>query len=429
MAVVAVQELDAGRVMRGEAEVSQFETSIEKLPDEREAIDRPARTLPHLTHLLGLCQSVSGMGFVAVLRPMTGERNRWKICAASDRIGLGLKEGDEIDRTSGVPLPPQNGLTMMGAAGNADTAQAAVEPLYDFRDRIFVPITRPDGMVLGMLCAFDPEAPRNGFDRRHMFKQAAQVISVALDLKGQLDLGQETLLSERDTARLREEFIAVVGHDLRTPVAAISAGLGLLRQAPHPDQADSYMLEMERSVLRMQQIIDNLLDFAQGRLGSGISLKAHEAVDLEPMLRVIVQEIGRVADQPIALTLDLPHPVRCDPQRIGQLVSNLLGNAANHGAPGEEIRIDATAPDGPLRIAVTNRGVPIPEHMRPSLFLPFARSSRSCAENPGGLGLGLYIASEIAEAHGGRLDVVSTELSTTFTFTCPGPDLLGPGRD
>ena len=177
MAVVAVRELDGGRVMRGEAEISQVETSIGELPDERKGTDHSARTLPHLTHLLGLCQSVSGMGFVAVLRPMTGERNRWTICAASDRLGLGLKEGDEIDRSSGLPLPPQNGLTMMGAAGNADIDQAAVEPLYDFRDRIFFPVTRPDGTVLGMLCALDSEAPRNGFDRRRMFKQAAQVIS------------------------------------------------------------------------------------------------------------------------------------------------------------------------------------------------------------------------------------------------------------
>ena len=177
MAVVAVQEQDGDRVMRGEAEVSQIETSIGELPDEREGTDGPVRTLPHLSHLLELCQSASGMGFVAVLRPMIGERNRWTICAANDRLGLGLKQGDEIDRTSGLPLPPQNGLTMMGAAGNADTDQAAVLPLYDFRDRIFVPITRPDGTALGMLCALDPEAPRNGFDRRRMFEQAAQVIS------------------------------------------------------------------------------------------------------------------------------------------------------------------------------------------------------------------------------------------------------------
>ena len=285
MAVVAAQELDGGCVKRREAEISQIETSIGVLPDEPEEGDRSARTLPHLSHLLELCQGVCGMGFIAVLEPMTGERNCWRICAASDRLGLGLKQGDEIDRTSGLPLPPQNGLTMMGAAGNADIDQSAVEPLYDFRDRVFVPVTRSDGTILGMLCALDPEAPRNGFDRRRMFEQTAQVISVALDLKGQLDFGQEALLSERDTARLREAFIAVVGHDLRNPVAAISAGLGLLRQAPDRDQADSYMLEMERSVLRMQEIIGNLLDFAQGRLGSGISLKAHEAVDLEPMLR------------------------------------------------------------------------------------------------------------------------------------------------
>ena len=99
-------------------------------------------------------------------------------------------------------------------------------------------------------------------------------------------------------------------------------------------------------------------------------------------------------------------------------MSNLLGNAVVHGAANAPIHVEARDLGGTLRLAVTNQGTPIPEEIRPSLFLPFSR--RSERRRLQGLGLGLYIASQIALAHGGRIDVESDEANgTTFALTIP----------
>ena len=175
--------------------------------------------------------------------------------------------------------------------------------------------------------------------------------------------------------------------------------------------------EMQRAIARAEQIITNLLDFARGRLGAGIDVVAPRPVPLEPVLRDVVGEIEQIAGQAIEVTIDLPRPIRADPQRLGQLLSNLLGNAVVHGAANAPIRVEARVQGGMLRLAVTNQGAPIPEEIRPSLFLPFSRGGKASLQ---GLGLGLYIASQIAQAHGGRIDVESDEANgTTFALAMP----------
>jgi signal transduction histidine kinase len=114
---------------------------------------------------------------------------------------------------------------------------------------------------------------------------------------------------------------------------------------------------------------------------------------------------------------ELTHPVNCDRARIAQLLSNLLGNALTHGAADEPIEVIATTEDNTFELCVTNKGDPIPPATLDRLFQPFFR----VAARPGqqGLGLGLYIASEIAHAHEGALTVTSTTDQTRFTFRMP----------
>jgi sigma-B regulation protein RsbU (phosphoserine phosphatase) len=109
--------------------------------------------------------------------------------------------------------------------------------------------------------------------------------------------------------------------------------------------------------------------------------------------------------------------VRCDPQRIGQLLSNLLGNALTHGAAGEPVEVRCATRQGRFMLSVSNRGVEIPAARRARLFHPFVRGEGGAGRD--GLGLGLYIASEIARAHGGRLEVESSPERTCFTFSMP----------
>ena len=175
---------------------------------------------------------------------------------------------------------------------------------------------------------------------------------------------------------------------------------------------------IEGSVLRMAGLIDNVLDFARGRLGAGIPLALQSEVLLTPILTQVAEEL-RLGnpDRSIETHISLPMPVRCDPSRIGQLVSNLLGNALTHGTLEQPARLHASIQDGALTIWVANGGDIIPPQTMARLFQPFFRGEvRSSLQ---GLGLGLYIASEIATAHGGTLDVSSTSEETRFTFCMP----------
>lgn len=122
-------------------------------------------------------------------------------------------------------------------------------------------------------------------------------------------------------------------------------------------------------------------------------------------------------DQTVRAEIDLPGGIDCDEPRIAQLVSNLLGNAVRYGASDKDIVLTAGLRDGALAISIANGGAPIPEEEVPRLFLPFQQVGKSASRR--GLGLGLYIASEIAKGHGGSLEVANRDDAVVFTFTMP----------
>lgn len=370
--------------------------------------------------ILEVCRKATGMGFVAVARVTEG---RWITCASLDDLAFGLRPGDELEVESTLcqEVRATREVIVIEDVGTSPTYGHHPTPRrYGFRSYVSVPIVRADGRFFGTICAIHPTPTRLSPETVAMFRLFAQLIATELDGQEELESSRGALATERDTARVREEFIAVVGHDLRNPVAALAAGLGMLAQQPTAARAALLIPEMQRSVLRMQRIIDNLLDLARGRLGPGIELDAPEAVPLAPVLHHVVQEVRQVSDRPIAAAIDLPRPIRCDPQRLAQLLSNLVGNAVAHGAAGTPIRVEAADRGDSLWLAVTNQGPAIPDEVRPSLFRPFSRGGTQAGSQ--GLGLGLYIASEIAKAHGGRLDVTSDEAATTFALTMPLAD-------
>src|SRR6202012_3803969 len=133
------------------------------------------------------------------------------------------------------------------------------------------------------------------------------------------------LESERETSVLREQFIAVLGHDLRNPLASISGGLRLLRKEQPEDRRELLLELLQASVLRMSTLIDNVLDFARGRLGAGIPLELRDGICLAPVLEHVAAEL-RIGSpgRTIETDFELPEPIKCDPSRISQLVSNLL---------------------------------------------------------------------------------------------------------
>lgn len=232
------------------------------------------------------------------------------------------------------------------------------------------------------------------------------------------EAARTTLANERETSELREQFIAVLGHDLRNPLASISAGARILGREAKTEKEHQVAAMLQTTVMRMSGLIDNVLDFARGRLGGGIILDRNARKPLESELDQVIDELrlsspGRQIEAQYALD----SPVDCDRSRIGQLVSNLVGNALSHGATNQPVRVRAETMDGLFKLSVANGGEPIPQAAMEKLFEPFFRGDVRASRQ--GLGLGLHIASQIAKAHEGMLTVSSTAEETKFTFVMP----------
>ncbi len=224
--------------------------------------------------------------------------------------------------------------------------------------------------------------------------------------------------SEHETAVLREQFIAVLGHDLRNPLAALGAGVRILQREALSERGQFVVKEMGSSVARASALVENVLDFARGRLGQGLLVTRDAKEPLTPVLEQVVAEIRSIApDRVILAKFAIDEPLKCDRVRIGQLAANLISNAITHGAPGLPIEVEGRTGDDAFVFAVCNGGPPIPAEARAQLFQPFFRGAVRSSQQ--GLGLGLFIVSEIAKAHGGEMEVVSDESGTSFIFRMP----------
>jgi signal transduction histidine kinase len=145
-------------------------------------------------------------------------------------------------------------------------------------------------------------------------------------------------------------------------------------------------------------------------------------IDVEEVDRVVRHVVDEVAsahpDRVIRLDTHVPGAARFDRTRVAQMLSNLVANAVEHSPPGEPVSVAVDAADGLIRFAITSRGEPIAAEVMPRLFQPYFRGNGAGPRT--GLGLGLYIASEIARAHGGAIHVASSaEAGTTFTALIP----------
>jgi sigma-B regulation protein RsbU (phosphoserine phosphatase) len=223
--------------------------------------------------------------------------------------------------------------------------------------------------------------------------------------------------AQREAVLLRDQFMAVLGHDLRNPLAALAAGVRLLgRREQLSERGEHILAEMQGSVDRASALVDDLLDLARGSLGGRFVVDRNDDAPLAPVLEQVVAELRRIEPQrAVEATIAIEEPVYCDRGRIGQLASNLLANALTHGSSDRPIRLEALTRGDVFELSVANGGAPIPADVLDRLFHPFFRGANRPSRN--GLGLGLYIASEIAKAHDGTLEVSSNEEETRFTFT------------
>ena len=228
----------------------------------------------------------------------------------------------------------------------------------------------------------------------------------------------ETIERQDVEAKLREQFMAILSHDLRNPLAAFESGLRILMRKTQDEKLIPVIRQMQGSSARMSELIENMMDLARSRQGDGIEVEIEGVPDLAEEIEQVAQEI-RLANPTsrIEFEAEIAEEVRCDLPRIKQVVSNLLANAVKHGRESGPVYVSALAENGRLRLSVRNSGEPIPETAKAKLFQPFFRGEDGAAHH--GLGLGLYISSQIAEAHGGTLVATSDDRETCFTLDIP----------
>jgi signal transduction histidine kinase len=226
--------------------------------------------------------------------------------------------------------------------------------------------------------------------------------------------------------RDKDLFLAVLGHDLRNPLSAIKMGSAvLLRSEAMTTRDHNSAVTISRSADRMGQMVHDLLDFTRTRLGARLPISAGRC-DLRTICNHIAEEMRTAhPDRPISVKSDGDLAGQWDASRIEQLVSNLVGNAVQHGYRGTPVNITLDGNQAEtVSVDVLNRGPAIPEWQRRSIFDPLTRGVDPDADGDAhqrtSLGLGLYIAHEIASAHGGTMDFTSGDVTgTTFRVVLP----------
>jgi signal transduction histidine kinase len=249
----------------------------------------------------------------------------------------------------------------------------------------------------------------------HMVGATIRAQQLMIEADVAKERAEESERELRAVAEFRELFIGIVGHDLRNPLAAIVmfAG-GLLRRGHLREQDAAAVARIIRSSQRMSRMIAQLLDFTRARLGGGFPIEP-KPTDLRDVCRNVVEEFEA------AIHLDVEGDVTgaWDQDRLGEVLSNLVGNAIEYAAPGTAVIVKARAEGAEVVVEVSNEGDPIPTDVLPFIFEPFHRGQENKKSATGNLGLGLYIARQSVLSHGGTLDARSAEGTTTFVMRLP----------
>lgn len=221
----------------------------------------------------------------------------------------------------------------------------------------------------------------------------------------------------------RDIFLAILGHDLRSPLSTTAtAGAYLARAGAFDAKVQQIGVRLKRSAATMTGMVNDLLGLARTQLGNGIPIERRQC-DLLEIAQWAVEDAG-AAHPRARFELNPSGELKgeFDAPRLQQLLTNLANNAAQYGAPGKPIAIDLVGEEQRVLLKVRNQGAVIPKEVLPTLFTSLVQLPEEVGnERPhSSLGLGLFIARQIAEAHGGTIEVVSDEENgTVFTVDVP----------
>ena len=259
-----------------------------------------------------------------------------------------------------------------------------------------------------------------------LYQQRQEVARQRDELKAATEENQRLLDETRRYAdalkeadRRKDEFLATLSHELRNPLVPIKSGLEILQANMVGEIPERVFEMMDRQVAQLSHLVDDLLDVS--RITSGKAILRIEQVSLQDIVDDAVE-----ASRPLIegrghqLILDVPPGpiwVSADRVRLGQVLSNLLNNAAKYTSEGGRITLSVGADSGEAVVRVTDTGAGIPQEMLSEVFVMFAQINRTLERSQGGLGIGLAVVKRLVEMHGGSIDVESPGLGEGSTFT------------
>ncbi|NVJ05674.1 GAF domain-containing sensor histidine kinase [Myxococcus sp. AM001] len=358
---------------------------------------------------------------LAVVARVTEEA--WTCCAVLDEMNFGLKPGDTLEITTTFCNTVRSTLAPLLVTHASQDPRFRDHPaprMYGVESYIAVPLYRKDGTYFGVMCALDANPSALSEDKLELFRHLGDLVGHQLEQEDALNERDARLLGAQEASLLREQLIGIVSHDLRNPLNAISlAAATLMRLAELDERAQRGLRRILNASDRAHRLIRDLLDFTHVRTGMPLPINP-QAADLHQLIRQVVDEVQLTAPE---RELDVVHAGDArgtwDPDRIAQVLTNLLANAMQYSPSGSLIRVEARGEAQKVVLSVSNAGEPIPVGLLPTLFKPMTRGTTTVTERRS-VGLGLFIVEQIARAHGGKVEVVSTaETGTTFRVHLP----------
>ena len=338
----------------------------------------------------------------------------------------------EILRTGKAQLMPEIPRDLLLASAKDAEHLRLIEELQ-LHSYIGVPLS-VGGRVLGAITFATSESRRTYDEEDLAFARAlADRAALAIDnarlfrevedaraaATAQLATEQRHRQQAEEQTRFAETFVGMLGHDLRNPLNAILMTTMLLRRIVTSPAGTTAIARIQSSAQRMSNMVGQLLDLTRSRIAGGIPIEK-KRVDLGSVIAEVVDELRRAhPGRQITWVRGQEVHAAIDRDRIAQVVSNLLGNALEHGDPAKPVTIVLGLDPGAVRLTVHNEGPAIAPDVLPLLFEPF-RQTMTKGEHSKGLGLGLFITERIVAAHGGQVEVSSdVERGTTFAVVLP----------
>ncbi|HEX2045526.1 MAG TPA: ATP-binding protein [Gaiellaceae bacterium] len=411
------------------AEAESLRDQLGRRADQLERVNRAARALGS-----SLDQEQAFQAFIREMRGIVAFERLAVVLVVGDRAEVMATAGPAAER----PFPVGSSRPLAGSIVEPLLADGQTivrndmegEPAYleeheltaaGLRSRVVAPLSAGE-RTIGILSVCRAEANAFSADEAEMLALLARQVATAVQNIHVYEAERNAAEELRRLSALRADFVSLVSHELRAPMASVIGCAQTLRQRWRelgPEQRESFLALIEGETGRLATLVGDVLDTS--RIEAGTFPFTFGQVDLEELVRETA-EVVRLGQEEVAVKTTLPGrlpAVRGDRERLRQLLLNLMTNAVKYTVAGDEIEVAAAAVDGSVSVSVRDHGPGIPREEHRLIFEKFGRVNHGGKSKPGA-GLGLFIARSIAEAHGGSLDVDSEPgAGATFTLRLP----------